>query len=498
MIFKAGQPWVVCLTSLCLACSSSTFAVDKSQFDLPDQPQRMAKFGVSLDLPDLGVRPSIVQQQQELKLGELALRQVAQEAPLLEDAWSQDELNKIFSKIYNTTELGPAIGLVLINDNSINAFAVPGGLFAVNTGTILSARRVDEVAAVMGHEIAHVLQRHYSRSQQAFKYDALLSIAGILASIMLASKSPDAAGAIAFGSQAAMLNQQLAYSRDQEREADRVGMYLMHTAGYDPIAMAEFFETMDRSTSKVGMLPDFWMTHPLSSERMSEARLRAAQFPKRTQQLSLSSEENFRILQYRLGVLSKQIVESKLRGLAARDDAALLALATYDGMQGRFDEGRQLVQKFQNKHPDTSIAAITLAEIELKARQPDRAINALLPVYQLMPESRALTVTLAEAYSMSGRAQDAVDLLIPLSEKNKHDLLVWQALETASSRLPDSPFKAAQVLRYRAENQFWHGNVDLAIRSLLRASVLAQKNYPLQAKIEIRQKEMQQDYKFKP
>jgi predicted Zn-dependent protease len=133
----------------------------------------------------------------------------------------------------------------------------------------------------MAHEIAHVSQRHYSRSQEAFKGQGLLALAGILVGAAIAAQTKsDAGAAVMLGTQAALMDNQLTYSRNQEREADRIGMQYMYAAGYNPQSMADFFETMNRSTSRLSYLPDFWMTHPLTSERMSESRLRANQFPK--------------------------------------------------------------------------------------------------------------------------------------------------------------------------------------------------------------------------
>lgn len=101
---------------------------------------------------------------------------------------------------------------------------------------------MDEVAGVMAHEVAHVTQRHYSRSKEDFKGQGLLTLAGILAGIAVASQSPDAGAAVMLGSQAAMLDRQLSYSREQEREADRVGMQYMAIAGYNPESMADFLK----------------------------------------------------------------------------------------------------------------------------------------------------------------------------------------------------------------------------------------------------------------
>src|SRR5699024_12138491 len=105
-------------------------------------------------------------------------------------------------------------------------------------------------------------------------------LAGLLVGALVASQADgDVGTAVMLGTQAALMDKQLNYSRNQEREADRIGMQYMYTAGYNPQSMADFFEVMYRSTSKVSFLPDFWLTQPLSTERMSEARLRANQFP---------------------------------------------------------------------------------------------------------------------------------------------------------------------------------------------------------------------------
>lgn len=490
-----------------LGSSIFAHAAQTSLFDLPEQsgsksgPKKDFKngLGTSFDVPSLGATPGLLEQQHEQKIGEMVLRQLGKEAPVLEDAWTQDELMKVFARVYSNASLGVPVALVVIEDNSINAFAVPGGLFALNTGLILSARNIDEVAGVIGHEVAHVAQRHYSRSKDAFKNQGLLTLAGMLASILIASQGGgDAASAVAIGTQAALIDQQLSYSRNQEREADRVGMYFMSAAGYDPMAMASFFEVMNRKTGNVGFLPDFWLTHPLTAERMSEARLRASQFPRQKKTLADSAEdETFHTLQYRIAVLTDQIGEAGLASYAERDTPAALALATFYARQGKFDQARVLARRVLKDQPNSSIAAITLAEVELKANQPQQALDILLPIYKIIPESRALAVNVAKAYIALRNGDAAIQVLTPFSLKNARDTLVWQTMEAAANVLPEGNYKTIQVLRYRAENQFWRGDMDNAIRSLMRASRLAKDNYALQARIENRIQEMQDARLFK-
>lgn len=144
----------------------------------------------------------------------------------------------------------------------------------------------------------------------------------------------DAGAAVMMGSQAALLDQQLTYSRNQEREADRIGMQYMYAAGYSPHSMADFFEVMHRSTSRLSFMPDFWLTHPLTTERMSEARLRANQLPAVKRNLN---DQDFEIIKWYTRVLSRQTTEQQLNLMVQRNDfPGQLALTAYQLQQGDF------------------------------------------------------------------------------------------------------------------------------------------------------------------
>ena len=195
------------------------------------------------NVPEIGSGVGLLDQQKERAIGEKVYREVHRQLPVTQNPWLEDRLTSAFSHILSQTQLSQPVGLLLINDAQINAFAVPGGLFALNAGLINSARNMDEVAGVMAHEIAHVSQRHYSRSQEAFKGQGLLSLAGILVGALVASQADgDVGAAVMMGSQAALMDKQLTYSRNQEREADRIGMQYMYRAGYNPQSMADFLK----------------------------------------------------------------------------------------------------------------------------------------------------------------------------------------------------------------------------------------------------------------
>ncbi|MEG1697862.1 MAG: M48 family metalloprotease, partial [Acinetobacter sp.] len=157
------------MRSLLLACGLvATTQLSHTQVFLPTPTTGQ------IEVPEIGSGIGLLDQQKEKLIGEKVYREVHRQMPAVQDTWLEDQFLQVFSGILSQTQLGQPIGLVIVKDPQINAFAVPGGLFALNTGLITSAKNLDEIAGVMAHEIAHVAQRHYSRSQEAFKGQGLL------------------------------------------------------------------------------------------------------------------------------------------------------------------------------------------------------------------------------------------------------------------------------------------------------------------------------------
>jgi len=457
-------------------------------------------------LPTLGSQPGLIDQESDKATGEAILREINKDAPRIDDPLIQDEIEKIYRRIYAQTLLGAPTALVLIQDEEINAFAVPGGLVAVNTGLILSAQNADQVAGVLSHEIAHVSQRHYDRQVDALKYQKWWMLGGMMAAIALGRKDGDASAAVFAGTEASMINQQLAYSRDNEREADRVGMQLMQSAGYDPEAMPDFFEIMQRKTRMVGFIPSFVLTHPLTSERITESRLRATQYRlegiKSTSALldkdagAVPANMNpFHLMQMRLAAMTQSTSIGALTPQAARDEGAQLALAYLDQQANRIADARKLVGPLLMRYPDSPFVAVTAAEIELADSKPAAAIHLLEPMLGLMPDCRPVAMTLARAYVAAGQGQAALSLMKPWSVRRPTDTQIWQLMVDAAGKLPVSSANTVSVLRYRAEQQFWLGDNKAALRSLDRAGALADKNSLALAEINERTKYM--EYKAK-
>ncbi|MCO8102863.1 M48 family metalloprotease [Acinetobacter indicus] len=448
------------------------------------------------NVPEIGAGVGLIDQQKESMIGEKVYREVQRQMPVAQNPWLEDQLFSVFSHLLSQTQMGQPIGLLIINDPQINAFAVPGGLFALNTGLVTSARNMDEVAGVMAHEIAHVTQRHYSRSQEAFKGQGLLALAGVLVGALVASQADgDAGAAVMMGSQAALMDKQLTYSRNQEREADRIGMQYMYTAGYNPQSMADFFEVMHRATSRVSFLPDFWFTHPLTTERMSEARLRANQLPRVKSSLR---DEEFDILKQYTLVVSNQATEQQLQVLASRNNfAAQLALAAFYTRQGDYALAQETLDQAKNHRRLHHLISLIQTDIYLGQNKLSEAYKVISSPARIMPENRALNYKLAEVLIRQNQPAEAQALVQKFLNRNERDLSAWRLMQQAANIDRSSPLRTVNVLRYRAELQYWSGWEEEAIKSLLHAQRLAKDNQAMTAKLKIRTTEMQRERQLK-
>lgn len=418
-------------------------------------------------------------------LGYWSLQRLNNSSMLLHDPWVQEVVNEMTWALNAQVRQQAPLAVVIVNDPNINAFAIPGGVIGINTGTITAAKSLDEAGSVLAHEVAHLSQRHYEHSKEASTQAMLMQIGGMLAAIAASTADGDAATAIMLGSQTAAMNSQMAFSRDNERDADRVGMQILAQAGYDPRAMPSFFATMNQKSqlnqSANSFLPSFIRTHPLSNERLSDAQARAQDYPNVPLVAQRNQQVLFDLLSWRVKVLTKQSTFSALSGAASQSVGAKLALAQWYGEQHRFDEADRLVAMLENLAPQTRQQIeplLSITKAELAGRQDDwqSAVEILTRQQRLYPERRDLRVYLASALIQKGEGQQAQSLLRPLVQKQKTDRQVWQLLYQANevmARNAETPalVKVATInaLRYRSQDELWRGRYERALVTLTQA-----------------------------
>jgi predicted Zn-dependent protease len=237
------------------------------------------------DLPELGSPANAaVSLEDEYQAGLGWFRQMGQGGSVLEDPEVSSYIQQIGHTLSSRAEEGQhQFYYFVVRDPVINAFAMPGGFVAIDSGLILATRNENELAGVMAHETAHVTQRHLVRGLIDQSHAGLMSTAAMLAAILLGATaghgSPSGMEGAILATQGAAIQHQINYTRANEFEADRIGIGTMAAAGYDPLGMASFFEQLSRgmpSPERVNAV-QFLIDHPISSDRVAEARNRAEQ-----------------------------------------------------------------------------------------------------------------------------------------------------------------------------------------------------------------------------
>ncbi len=316
----------------------------------------------------------------------------------------------------------PEVEMFGVRDPEINAFAMPGGFIGVNTGLIVSSGSESELAAVLAHEIGHVVQRHIARgmTQQSQNSMVMLaSLAGALLAALAGGGGNLAMGVAAFG-QAAAINRQLGFSRDAEREADRAGFTMLTKAGYDAQGMAQMFSRlMNASRLNEGAGGGSWAsTHPLSIERMSDVQNRVRSLPPSRH---VDSDDfwyvraKMRVVQGRDAVSLRsaaQQLQDEAQALSGvRRSAAYYGLALQAFQRNNLDDAeRQLGLAAADGRESAQMAKLSI-DIALARKDNRRALDLAQAATKRWPEQRALGIAYAAALQSNGRHAEAQDYL---------------------------------------------------------------------------------------
>lgn len=445
-----------------------------------------------LDLPNLrGPGLSFAEQYENKLLGEWSLRNINSRARMEHDPWIYETIKEMTWRLNAQARQQAPLGLVIIDNPSINAFAAPGGVIGLNTGTILAASSMDELASVVAHEVAHISQHHYESGADERKKALLMQIGGMLAAIAASAVDGDAAAAVMMGSQTATMNSSMAFSRSNERDADRVGMQIMNQAGYDPRAMPRFFATMNQKSqlnqTANQFLPSFVRSHPLSNERLSESQSRAQRYDA----LPLSKQQRhqalFDLLYWRTQSTGEHVSETALTTAAKNSVGAKLALMYWYGEHQRFGEANEIYTELSalpaaQRQVLEPLLSITQSQILTEQNKWQQAAELLESQQRLYPERRDLRLYLAEALTNSNQPAKAQALLKPLTEQQPSDRYAWQSLQLANEKIAkttESPQLAKiatiNALRYRSHDQLWSGRYERALTSLTQAKQLTEQ-----------------------
>lgn len=417
----------------------------------------------------------------EYKIGVEIMRRIQMDPDYIEDEVISEYINNIGNKLVNATpdvrgETGNDFHFFALRDQTLNAFALPGGFIGVHTGLLLAAQSESELASVLSHEIGHVSQRHIARMIGNQKQDMLIPIAALLlAAVAGAAKQTDAAGALVIGGQGLAVQKQLNFNRDAEREADRVGFLILKNAGFDTNGMVMFFERLQRANRHYGEgFSAYLRTHPLTSERIAdvEARVRSESYRQHANspdfyyvriRAELLQDESAKGMDTAAANFQEMIkIGSRLPASAGYYGQALLALKQNDTMKAAsfLQEAKKLLG---DKAAQASLALTsTSIDIKIAARQPAEAAKEALAALSRFPASRALSHRYAGALYHAGNYDSAAQYLRKQAQLYRSDPMVHGML----AKVYGAQGKLALMHIELAESYSLSGGLSAALEQL--------------------------------
>ncbi len=445
------------------------------------------------DLPSLGDSSSgIVSPEQEHQLGRAWLSLLRGQVPQLSDPLLKDYLERSVYKLAESSQLQDRrLEFVLLDSPQLNAFAAPGGIIGVNGGLFLHAQTEAEYASVLTHELAHLSQRHFARGLAEQKRMQLPLMAAMLAGVVAAAAGAGDAGIAAIVStQAAAIQAQRRFSRQNEQEADRIGIVNLERAGYDPRAMPELFGRLMRQYRYDQKPPEFLLTHPVTESRIADTKNRAEQYPAGGVEDSL----RYQLMRARVDLKFEStpgVTAKRFRALLNEDpkqDAARYGLALAQIKSGQLDEAAGNLQPLLAKEPDDAIYNLAQIELDITANRLGAARARTQSLLRLYPGSYPVRQTNIDLLIKENKLQEAEQQLDALVEARPKDPDIWYQV----SEIRGLTGNIIGLHEARAEYFALIGDYEQAIEQLDFAKRRS-NNFQMAARIDARQQALMEE-----
>ncbi len=443
----------------------------------------------TLDLPDLGDSSTrALSSEREREYSEGLLRQLRNYDITLEDAELVEYLETLAVRLVQASGRGETdFTFALADVPIINAFASPGGLVVVFGELMLAAENESELAGVLAHEIAHVTQRHIARAMESSMEESLPILLGAIALAMASRGSGDGPQAAMVGGMALIQQRQINFTRDNEYEADRVGIQTLAKAGFDPVGMGDFFARIGaiyRTQSEE--VPEFLRTHPVTAARVAEAKARAEKLRTGT---DLSSIE-FMLMRERMRVLTSRELPAVVRYYIDNqrgDDIDPRALRYGLGLarvrSGAYAEAREAFTQLAKEDPARLTYQLALAEVDRgqgKFEEADKRFRRLLAE---RPGHRVISIAYARSlieHDTLESGQTAVATLRPVMTRFPNDPQLFELFARAN-QLAGDDVRAAEAY---AQAFFLRGKFEDAMNQLTETAKRSDLDYYQRARID--------------
>lgn len=432
-----------------------------------------AASGQAQSLPSIGgAGGGLISSQQEREIRDQVMIALRRNAPLLNDPMMMDYLEETVYRMVPHAELDDReLTIIIIDDPALNAFAVPGGIIGINAGLMIHAEDEHQFASVIAHEIAHISQRHFARRLEQQRQATPLTIAGMVAGILLTAATGSEAGIAAIaGTQALSVDAMLRHSRAHEQEADRVGIDLMAEAGYDPAGMPRMFEQMLRQSRLQGNRPPEWLsTHPLTESRVGDTASRAQQFQDR----QYSENIEYHLMRARVMVRftetkSDAVTRFRSRAESSEGDKRIVArygLAYALHQDGKPEQAIEILRELLEVEEGRISFVASLGKALKDAGKTEEAIELLEFHADRHRGNLTLTRTLADVHMKANQPQRAARLYERLTRSHGGDHTLWQDLADANGRAGN----IVEVHRAHGERDLLLGDAEAAVRQFKQA-----------------------------
>ncbi|MCL4798405.1 MAG: M48 family metalloprotease [Burkholderiales bacterium] len=443
------------------------------------------------NLPDLGdASQADLSPGEERRIGEAIMRDIRRDPAYVDDPEVSAYVQRLGDRLAGGYAGGTqSFEFFVIRDPQVNAFALPGGHIGLHTGLLLTAQTESELASVVAHEIAHVVQRHMARMVTKQNQLQLASMAAFALALLAARSSPQVAQAAAIASQAAPLQAALGYSRDFEREADRVGFQMLESAGYDAQGAPDFFERLQRSTRLYeNNAPGYLRSHPITTERIADMQNRAQEA--RVRQRADSIEFGLVRAKLRAEVDRPEEAVTHFRELlrdrrfsseqAARYGYATALLRAKDTSAAAEVERVRLAGL---QHPMLETLA---ARVKSAAGDDAGAVALLAAAYARYPQNLGVGYAYASALQAAGRHREALEAL---AEVARLDPRAAKAYEMRARSFSALGLRTEQH-RMLAEVYLLQGSVPAAIEQLQLAQRAGDADFYVLSAVDARLREL--------
>ena len=453
----------------------------------------IVSFANNIVLPDIGDNAGNISPAEEYRTGEAVIRNIRRAGGILDDPLIQSYLNDLGYRLVAPSESQQLFHFFIIKDSSINAFALPGGFIGINAGLILATKSESELAGVMAHEIAHVTQRHHARQYEQGS-NSIPIIAALIAAMVLGSQDSDIGQAALASVAAGSAQQQINFTRANEKEADRIGINLLINAEFNPHGMAAFFDTMDKQSRLYGdSIPEFLRSHPVNPARIADAKHRANKYPN-----ALTADStSYHLLRARLKVLASDDKSGLLKSFTSElqegnyqsKEATRYGYALALQANKKYKKALQQTRILLKKKPDQISYNLLKAKIETDAKLYSTAIKTFQKLLNSYPGNNTINVCYAETLLKANKTKLAHKILQAQISTSIKTPKLYRLLAETQAKLNE----AASSHQSLAEHYYLLGQTHDAIKQLEIGLKTPKINFYLTSRLEARLKEFKNE-----